>query len=549
MIHLHLSYVHYCYENLISQIPVGLLLYSHVPTALVALVFGGYVAVKARNRVSLYLLGICLLFATWCLFDLGSWFALTPGLTMFGWGLLDLTSLAMYFFAYCFLYTFITGKRVPTLHKIVVLVLALPVIVTTLLGLNLPVYDADACAAIENELPTQYAYFVEGFIILASVWATARQFRKEPSAEGKRRAVLAGIGVVLFLTFFLSANLVVSLLAQNDTSLSVYNFEIYGLFGMPVLLAYLGFLIVRYRAFNLKVFGAQALVLALVALIGSEFAFLQTMTNRILVAITLVLTGAIGIVLIRSVRREIAQREHIEQLATELEKANEQQVVLIHFITHQIKGFVTKSRNIFSMMLEGEFGPVPETMKPMVEEGFRSDTKGANTIQEILNAANIKSGKVTYAQEAVDLKALTEGIIGDLKPAADAKGLALSFATDGDGFTITGDAMQLTNAIKNLIDNSIKYTPQGSVAVALVRKGDTLMLTIEDTGVGITSEDMQNLFTEGGHGKESTKVNVDSTGFGLYIVKNIIVGHHGRVWAESDGAGKGSRFVVELPAN
>jgi signal transduction histidine kinase len=51
----------------------------------------------------------------------------------------------------------------------------------------------------------------------------------------------------------------------------------------------------------------------------------------------------------------------------------------------------------------------------------------------------------------------------------------------------------------------------------------------------------------GGHGKESIKVNVDSTGFGLYIVKSIIEAHHGRVWAESDGAGKGSRFLIELP--
>ena len=59
---------------------------------------------------------------------------------------------------------------------------------------------------------------------------------------------------------------------------------------------------------------------------------------------------------------------------------------------------------------------------------------------------------------------------------------------------------------------------------------------------------MQNLFTEGGHGKDSTKVNVESTGFGLYIVKNIVDAHKGRVWAESEGAGKGSHFIVELPA-
>ena len=59
---------------------------------------------------------------------------------------------------------------------------------------------------------------------------------------------------------------------------------------------------------------------------------------------------------------------------------------------------------------------------------------------------------------------------------------------------------------------------------------------------------MKNLFTEGGHGKESTKINVESTGFGLYIVKNIVDAHQGRVWAESEGSGKGSQFYVELPS-
>jgi signal transduction histidine kinase len=290
------------------------------------------------------------------------------------------------------------------------------------------------------------------------------------------------------------------------------------------------------------------LVLALVVLIGSEFAFVNTLTNRILVAITLVFTGLIGTMLIRSVKSEIQQRERIELLAKDLEKSNKQQIILIHFITHQIKGYVTKSRNIFSMIMEGDYGKVPEAMTPLVQEGFNSDTKGVNTIQEILNAANIKSGKVTYAQAPYDLKELTEEIIRDLKPAADTKGLDFTFEASGDTFMGTGDRPQMQNALRNLIDNSIKYTPSGSVKVSLVKEAGKLRFMIQDTGVGITAEDMAHLFTEGGHGKESAKVNVESTGFGLYIVKNIIEAHKGKVWAESQGAGKGSKFIVELPA-
>ena len=77
--------------------------------------------------------------------------------------------------------------------------------------------------------------------------------------------------------------------------------------------------------------------------------------------------------------------------------------------------------------------------------------------------------------------------------------------------------------------------------------GGKIKLSVKDTGLGITAEDMEHLFTEGGRGKDSVKVNVDSTGYGLFTVKMIVEAHKGRVWAESEGAGKGSQFYVELP--
>jgi signal transduction histidine kinase len=239
--------------------------------------------------------------------------------------------------------------------------------------------------------------------------------------------------------------------------------------------------------------------------------------------------------------------EELQHLNGELTDSNKQQVTLIHFITHQLKGFVSKSRNIFAMISEGDYGEVPAAMKPMIDEGFASSTKGAQTIQEILNAANIKNGKVAYAKQSFDFKALIDGIAANLKPNADAKNVVLTVIEPEEPVMFTGDQMQLENAIKNMVDNTIKYTPQGSIKVSLTKDEKTIRFMTEDTGVGITPEDMTHLFTEGGHGSESQKVNVDSTGFGLYIVKNIIEAHGGKVWAESEGAGKGSRFIVELP--
>ena len=85
------------------------------------------------------------------------------------------------------------------------------------------------------------------------------------------------------------------------------------------------------------------------------------------------------------------------------------------------------------------------------------------------------------------------------------------------------------------------------MTVGLSKKDGKIILSIKDTGVGISEEDKTHLFTEGGRGKESLKVNVHSTGYGLYIAKGVVEAHHGRIWAESEGADKGSAFFVELP--
>jgi signal transduction histidine kinase len=80
----------------------------------------------------------------------------------------------------------------------------------------------------------------------------------------------------------------------------------------------------------------------------------------------------------------------------------------------------------------------------------------------------------------------------------------------------------------------------------LAKKDGNALLSVKDSGIGITDEDKKNLFTEGGRGRNAIKTNVNSTGYGLYIAKQIVDAHGGRIWAESEGQGKGSTFYVEL---
>ncbi len=100
---------------------------------------------------------------------------------------------------------------------------------------------------------------------------------------------------------------------------------------------------------------------------------------------------------------------------------------------------------------------------------------------------------------------------------------------------------------RNLLDNAIRYTPHGTITVSLTRVGRSLRFTLQDTGVGISPADRQKLFTEGGRGAESRTINPDSTGYGLAAAKSVVESAGGKIGAESDGRGRGSRFIVELP--
>jgi signal transduction histidine kinase len=110
---------------------------------------------------------------------------------------------------------------------------------------------------------------------------------------------------------------------------------------------------------------------------------------------------------------------------------------------------------------------------------------------------------------------------------------------------INGDEEKIRQVVINLIDNSIKYTPEGSINVRISKQGSKVLLAIKDTGMGMTEEIRQTLFKKFARG-EGGKVNTSGSGLGLYLAKEISEAHNGRVWVESPGPGKGSTFFVEF---
>ena len=308
----------------------------------------------------------------------------------------------------------------------------------------------------------------------------------------------------------------------------------------PIYVAMTAYSIVRFQSFNVKLVEAQAFVIALIVLIGSEFFFVSTLIEHVLIAVTVTISIGTGILLVRSVKREIALRES-------LQSANEGQVNLIHIMNHQIKGYLGKDKNVFAELLDGDYGTIPDEARSLIQEGLEETDAGVNYVTEILRGASAENGTLPYDMKSMDLKELVTTVVGKEKALAEKRGLAFNLTIEDGDYRMTGDATQLTEAFRNLMDNSIYYTLKGGIVMHLSRKGNTISFSIQDTGVGIREEDRPKVFRAGGVGRDSIKINVQSSGYGMPFTKGVIDAHKGKVWFESEGENKGSTFFVELP--
>jgi signal transduction histidine kinase len=294
--------------------------------------------------------------------------------------------------------------------------------------------------------------------------------------------------------------------------------------------------------FNVKVFSTALLVFLLAIVSFGEIIFSGTFSLILFHSGVFILVLVFGINLIRSVLREVEQRE-------KLEVANRGQENLIHIMNHQIKGYLGTARSIFAELVgSNDYGQMPEASKPLLAKGLEEMGEGVDYVQAILKGASAQSGALPYDMKPVDLKSLISNLAAEQKEVAEKAGLSFeSNIADGD-YAITGDATMLEEAFKNLITNAIKYNnPNGSIAVTLSRTDGKILFSVKDSGKGISKDDEPRLFKPGGVGKDSTHYNVEASGFGLAFVKPVIEKHQGRVWFKSNSPDKGTTFFVELP--
>ena len=179
----------------------------------------------------------------------------------------------------------------------------------------------------------------------------------------------------------------------------------YGNITASIYITFVSLAILRYRLFNMKVIAAELLVFSLWLFLFIRMLLAATFQDQVLDAVLFFLTLVIGVLLIRSVDHEVEARERIEEQEHELEAANRRQENLIHFISHEIKGYLTKSEAAFAAIVEGDFGAPPPDIKALSERALADVRSGVATVMDILSAGDFKKGTIAFTMDIFDLRA------------------------------------------------------------------------------------------------------------------------------------------------
>ncbi len=169
-------------------------------------------------------------------------------------------------------------------------------------------------------------------------------------------------------------------------------------------------------------------------------------------------------------------------------------------------------------------------------------------IADLLDMSRIISGKMRIDVEPMDFAAIIAAAIESIRPAADAKDIAIDATLEPISEVTTGDPQRLQQIVWNILSNAVKFTPRGGrVQVTLARMGENVDIVITDTGEGIANEFLPYVFDRFRQAENTASREYSGLGLGLAIAKQLVELHGGNVCAISEGKGKGSTFIVRLP--
>jgi signal transduction histidine kinase/ActR/RegA family two-component response regulator len=255
--------------------------------------------------------------------------------------------------------------------------------------------------------------------------------------------------------------------------------------------------------------------------------------------------------------RDISERKRMElereQLLAaaqaaqkEAEQANRLKDEFLATASHELRTPLTAVVGWSRMLRTGKLDA--ENSARAVESIERNATLQTKLIDDLLDVSRIITGKLTLDRRPLEIAHVVSDAVNTVRPAADAKNIAIETSFDAEAEPVLGDANRLQQVLWNLLSNAVKFTPKnGRIEVALQRVNSEVQVSVGDSGEGISSEFLPYVFDRFSQGDGKSTRSHTGLGLGLAIVRQLVELHGGTVKAHSDGPGRGATFKLRLP--
>ncbi len=239
---------------------------------------------------------------------------------------------------------------------------------------------------------------------------------------------------------------------------------------------------------------------------------------------------------------DITRSKVMEKLKTEF----------VSIAAHQLRTPLSAIKWTLKMLLDGDLGKITSEQRDFLLKTYKSNERMVHLISDLLNATRIEEGRFIYKPRRQNVIEIAEEAISPISDLAKRKGVEFKFQKPEEIIPhIKIDGEKISIVFQNLTENAIHYTSKGGavkMSASLRKKKGDILFKVEDTGIGISKEQQKRVFSRFFRGANAVKSETEGTGLGLYITKNIVEAHKGKIWFES-GEEKGSIFYFTLPLN
>ena len=252
-----------------------------------------------------------------------------------------------------------------------------------------------------------------------------------------------------------------------------------------------------------------------------------------------------------SIARAVVYAIARQTVQNELEAAHAERLAwmsnLLSHVSHELRTPLASVHQFSTILRDGLAGEVNGEQKEYLEIIVANADRLTQMVQDLLDSSRAESGKLPLERQPVDLEFAIREVLETQKQAADSGGVSISAHLPSELPPAAGDPTQIVQILTNLVDNAIKFAPGGNVSLQAIAIGDSLMrVSVIDDGRGIAPGNREKVFSRLYQERPTDRHQTPGLGLGLYICRQYVEHHGGRIWVESE-LGKGSAFHFTLP--